>query len=143
MLMAGGNGEEITMKSLGRIISSTLLLSFAALPALALDYEAKPVSWVLLAPFRAGGAVAGAIGGGVSGSADHSFHDNVKYTKRMAGQFGDEKGTAQTAMGEATLGPVGGVVGAVVGVPKGAIHGAKIGWKKPMSRWSFITMEEK
>ncbi len=102
MLMAGGNGEEITMKSLGRIISSTLLLSFAALPALALDYEAKPVSWVLLAPFRAGGA-----------------------------------------MGEATLGPVGGVVGAVVGVPKGAIHGAKIGWKKPMSRWSFITMEEK
>jgi hypothetical protein len=138
------SGEEMTMKSLGRIFCSTLLISSLTLPAFALDYEAKPVAWVLAAPFRtAGGLVGGVFSGAVSGPLDHSYHDAVKFETKAAGNFGDERGALQRTVSAPVAVPAGLAVGGVVGVPKGFVHGFQLGWKKPLSRWSFITMEEK
>jgi hypothetical protein len=132
------------MKSLGRIICSTLLMTGAALPALALDYEAKPVGWVLAAPFRLGGGLAGgAVCGLISSPIDHSYHDTCKFSTKAAGQFGDERGWKQLTVVTPVTAPAGIFVGSAVGGPKGFVHGFKKGWDKPLSRWSFITMEEK
>jgi hypothetical protein len=132
------------MKSLGRLVCSVLVASTAALPALALDYEAKPVGWVLMAPIRlTGGLVGGTFSGLVSGPIDHSYHDSLKGTTQVAGQFGDENGGLQRVVAAPTGGLVGGGVGTVVGGPKGFCHGFSLGWNHPLSRWSFITMEEK
>jgi len=120
------------------------MMSGAALPALALDYEAKPVGWVLLAPFRLGGGLAGgAFSGLVSAPIDHGYHDTLKFETKSAGQFGDERGWKQLTVVTPVAAPAGMVTGGVVGMPKGFIHGFKKGWDKPLSRWSFITMEEK
>jgi hypothetical protein len=132
------------MKSLGRIICATLVASYAALPAFALDYEAKPVGWVLLAPFRlAGGLAGGTFCGLVSGPIDNGFHETMKLEKKGAGVFGDERGAAQMAFVAPVAVPVGSTLGGAVGVGKGFKHGFETGWNKPLSRWSFITMEEK
>ena len=49
------------MKTLGRIMLAAMLSVSAVAPALALDYEAKPIAWVIQAPFRTAGALSGAI----------------------------------------------------------------------------------
>jgi len=119
-------------------------MASAALPALAIDYEAKPVGWVLLAPFRLGGGLAGGTFCGlVSSPIDHGFHDAMKFETKSAGQFGDERGWKQLSVVAPVAIPAGIVTGGVVGGPKGFVHGFKKGWDKPLSRWSFITMEEK
>jgi len=126
-----------------RIFFSTLLMASAISPALALDYEAKPVKWVIEAPVRLVGGLAGAlVTGGVSGPIDDGYHWCLKGTKHVAGKFGDEKGTGQLAAAAPIGGSVGLVLGAAYGVPDGALHGFKAGWEKPFSRWSYITMEE-
>jgi len=132
------------MKSLGRIFCSTLFIASVTLPAFALDYEAKPVAWVLAAPFRtAGGLIGGAFTGAVSGPIDHGFHDALKFENKAAGNFGDERGALQRTVSAPVAIPAGIAVGGTVGAPKGFWHGFQRGWKKPLSRWSFITMEEK
>lgn len=132
------------MKSLGRILTSVMLLTGAAAPALALDYEAKPIHWVLMAPFRTAGAVTGAaVCGLASGPIDHGYHGFLKGTKHVAGKFGDEKGEGQIAAAVPIGGSAGLVLGGGYGVYKGIGHGWKLGWEKPFSRWSYITMEEK
>lgn len=134
----------MTMKSLGRILCSAVLVTSAVAPAMALDYEAKPIMWCLQAPFRTAGAVEGALVSGlVSGPIDHGYHGFLKGTTHVAGKFGDEKGAGQIAAGV----PIGGSAGLVLGTAHGFFyglgHGWKKGWEKPYSRWSYITMEEK
>jgi hypothetical protein len=112
---------------------------------MAIDYEAKPVMWVLQSPFRlVGGATGAVVTGAVSGPIDKGYHWFLKGTQHVAEKFGDEKGTGQIAAAV----PIGGSVGLVLGTaygcfPYGVWHGFKKGWEKPFSRWSYITMEEK
>jgi hypothetical protein len=132
------------MKTFGRMMLAAMLASSAIAPALALDYEAKPIAWLLAAPIRTAGAVSGAlVSGVVSGPVDGGYHRSLKANKYVAGRFGDEKGLGQTVAAV----PIGGTTGLVMGGGEGAVHGVKHGWKtgwdKPFSRWSYITMEEK
>jgi hypothetical protein len=132
------------MKTLGRIVSATLLTAAAVAPALALDYEAKPIMWCLQAPFRTAGAVSGALVCGlVSGPIDGGYHGMLKGDKHVAGKFGDEKGMGQEVAAVPIGGSTGLVLGGGCGVGHGFAHGWKLGWDKPFSRWSYITMEEK
>jgi len=132
------------MKSLGRILCSAGLLAASALPAFALDYEAKPVHWVLMAPIRTVGAVSGAtVCGAFSGPVDKGFHNTLRSEKRIAGEFGDENGALQLLVASPVSVPAGVTVGGAKGVMSGVAHGFKVGWNKPFSRWSYITMEEK
>lgn len=120
------------------------MLVGAAAPALALDYEAKPVNWVIMAPWRTVGAVTGALSTGlISGPVDSGYHGGIKGTNHVAGKFGDEKGLAQRAVGVPVGAPVGMVLGGATGGYHGFGSGWKKGWEKPFSRWSFVTMEEK
>lgn len=134
----------MTKTTIFRVLCSTLLVGSAVSPALALDYEAKPVNWVIQAPFRlVGGLAGGIVTGAVSEPIDDGYHWCLKGTQHVARKFGDEKGKAQLAAAFPLGGSVGLVLGAAHGVPYGFFHGFKIGWEKPISRWSFITMEEK
>ena len=120
------------------------MVASAAAPALALDYEAKPINWCIQAPVRlVGGLAGGIVTGGVSQPIDDGYHWFLKGTKHVAGKFGDEKGDLQLATAAPTGGVVGAGVGGVYGGIQGAKHGWKLGWNKPFSRWSYITMEEK
>ncbi len=113
------------------------------MPAYAIDYQAKPVNWVIQAPVRLVGAASAAIFcGAVNGPIDDGYHWAVKGTKHVAGKFGDEKGTAQLVMAAPIGGSVGLVLGAAYGVVDGFGHGAKTGWDKPFSRYSYITSDE-
>lgn len=132
------------MKPLGRVMFSALLAVSAVAPALALDYEAKPIMWCLQAPFRLVGAVSGAaVCGTVSGPIDDGYHWMLKGTKHVAGKFGDENGTGQLVCAAPIGGSTGLVLGSGYGIGHGFAHGWKVGWDKPFSRWSYITMEEK
>jgi hypothetical protein len=132
------------MKSLGRILCSAVLLTAGAGPALALDYEAKPIHWILAAPFRTAGAVSGAtVCGLFSGPVDGGFHKTMQSEKKLAGEFGDENGTLQLMAAAPVSAPAGALVGGGQGFAHGVAHGWKTGWNKPFSRWSYITMEEK
>lgn len=134
----------MNMKSLGRILCSALAVLGAAAPALALDYEAKPIMWVIQAPFRTAGAVSGALVSGlVSGPIDQGYHGSIRGTRHVATKFGDEKGVSQQVVAVPIGGSAGMVLGGVEGGYKGMKHGWKLGWEKPFSRWSYITMEEK
>lgn len=138
------DGVKMSTRSLGYVLCSAFLAVNVGLPASALDYEAKPVSWVLKAPFRTAGALSGAlITGAVSGPIDDGYHFFLGGTKHVAGKFGDEKGAAQIAAAVPIGGSVGLVLGGAHGVYRGSGHGFKLGWNKPFSRWSYITMEEK
>jgi hypothetical protein len=134
----------MNMKTLGRMVLAAVLTTSAVAPALALDYEAKPVMWVLQAPFRTAGAVSGAVVCGlVSGPIDGGYHGALKGDKHVAGKFGDENGAGQE-VAAVPLGGTGGLIlGGGYGGYKGVGHGWKTGWDKPFSRWSYITMEEK
>jgi hypothetical protein len=135
---------KMTKKILGQLVLSATLMVSAVAPAMALDYEAKPVMWVLQAPFRTVGAVSGAIvSGGISGPIDDGYHWFLKGTNHVAEKFGDEKGWGQRAAAVPIGGSTGLVLGSAHGVYRGVFHGLKKGWEKPFSRWSFITMEEK
>lgn len=132
------------MKTLGRVLLSAALMVGIAGPALAIDYEAKPVMWCLQAPFRTIGMLhAGAVCGLVSGPIDDGYHWFLKGTQHVAGKFGDEKGAGQIAAAVPIGGSVGLVLGGAHGVYRGLGHGMKLGWQKPFSRWAYITMEEK
>ncbi len=129
---------------LQRVFCSALMLASAVAPAFALDYEAKPVNFVLQSPVRLiGGLAGGIITGGVSAPIDDGYHWFLKGTKHVAGKFGDEKGAGQIAAAVPIGGSVGLVLGAAYGTYDGFFHGFKKGWEKPFSRWSYITMEEK
>ena len=131
-------------KTLGRIVLSMAMMASATAPAMALDYEAKPIMWVLQAPFRTAGALTGAaVSGGVSGPIDDGYHWFLKGTQHVAGKFGDEEGAGQIAAAVPIGGSTGMVLGGARGVYRGFFHGFKKGWEKPFSRWSYITMEEK
>ncbi|HMP51975.1 MAG TPA: hypothetical protein PKD05_10525 [Candidatus Melainabacteria bacterium] len=131
-------------KTLGRIVLSMAMMASATAPAMALDYEAKPIMWVLQAPFRTAGALTGAaVSGGVSGPIDDGYHWFLKGTQHVAGKFGDEEGAGQIAAAVPIGGSTGMVLGGAHGVYRGFFHGFKKGWEKPFSRWSYITMEEK
>ena len=131
-------------KFLGRLLLAVSLMAGATAPAMALDYEAKPISWCLQAPLRTAGAVTGAlVSGGVSGPIDDGYHWFLKGTQHVAGKFGDEEGAGQIAAAVPIGGSVGLVVGSAHGVYRGFFHGWKKGWEKPFSRWSYITMEER
>lgn len=135
---------KMNNKTLARVITSGLMVMSVAGPAFALDYEAKPVAWVLMAPIRTAGALSGAAFTGlVSGPIDGGYHGALKGTKHVAGQFGDEKGDLQLATGAPVGGTGGAAVGGVVGGVRGAKKNWKTGWDHPFSRWSYITMEEK
>ncbi len=130
--------------TLFRVMCSAAVLASAASPVFALDYEAKPVNWVIQSPFRLiGGLAGGIVTGGVSSPIDGGYHWMLKGTKHVAGKFGDEKGQGQLAAAVPIGGSVGLVLGAARGVPYGFFDGFKRGYEKPFSRWSFITMEEK
>ncbi len=131
------------MKSLSRILCAAMLLGSATIPAFSLDYEAKPIHWVLMAPWRTVGALGGAVGGAVSGPIDDGYHYSLKDTQRLAGTFGDEKGGAQLTAAAPVAAPFGLATGSARGFYRGIGHGLKKGWEKPFSRWSYITMEEK
>jgi hypothetical protein len=134
----------MTKKILGQLVLSATLLVSAVAPAVALDYEAKPVNWVLQAPFRSVGALSGAVFSGVvSGPLDNGYHGGLKGENHVAGKFGDEKGLGQRVAAVPIGATSGIVVGSAVGVRHGFVHGFKKGWDHPFSRWSFITMEEK
>lgn len=134
----------MTNLTIKRVLISTLALASTVAPALALDYEAKPIMWCIQAPGRlVGGLTGAAVSGGVCGPIDDGYHWFLKGTKHIAGKFGDEKGAGQIAAGVPIGGSVGLVLGSGYGVLDGAIHGFKTGWNKPFSRWSYITMEEK
>jgi hypothetical protein len=134
----------MTKSAMFKTLCSALVIGSAVAPALALDYEAKPVKWVIEAPFRlVGGLAGGVVTGGVCAPIDDSYHWALKGTTHVAGKFGDEKGAGQLVCAAPIGGSVGLVLGAVHGVPYGFFHGFKKGWDKPLSRWSFITMEEK
>ncbi len=131
-----------------RLLFSTIIVGFlispALLPAYALDYEAKPVNWLIQAPTRTVGAISGgAVCGLFSGPVDDGFNAGKKATTHIAGAFGDEKGRVQQLVAAPIGYPLGFVVGGVRGFGRGIVHGAKAGWDKPFSRWSFVTMEEK
>jgi len=116
----------------------------AAAPALALDYEAKPIMWCIQAPFRTAGAVSGALIQGIGGAAiDGGYHGACKGTQHVAGKFGDEKGAGQLTAAVPLGGSVGMVVGGAQASYKGFGRGWTMGWDKPFSRWSYLTMEEK
>ncbi|MBK7747139.1 MAG: hypothetical protein IPP57_05575 [Candidatus Obscuribacter sp.] len=138
----------MTKNVLGKLVLSALVAS-AYLPVIApeasaMDYEAKPVSWVLQAPVRTVGAVSGALfSGAVSGPIDDGYHWFLKGTNHVAEKFGDEHGWGQRAAAVPIGGSTGLVLGSAHGVYSGFFHGWKKGWEKPFSRWSFITMEEK
>ena len=120
------------------------LISPALTPVYSLDYEAKPVHNVIAAPFKALGAVSGAVVCGLfSAPLDDGFHAGKRATTHIAGAYGDEKGRTEQAAAAPVGYPAGFVVGGVRGVGRGIIHGAKKGWEKPFSRWSFVTSEEK
>lgn len=132
------------MKTMGRVMLAAMLTISAVAPALALDYEAKPIAWLLAAPFKTAGAISGAvICGAASGPVDGGYHGSLRGTKHVAAKFGDEKGLGQ----QVAAVPIGGTAGLVLGGGSGAFHGVKHGWKtgweKPFSRWSYITVEEK
>lgn len=130
--------------TLFRVFCSAALLASAVSPVLALDYEAKPVNFVLQSPVRLiGGLAGGIVTGGVSQPIDDGYHWMLKGTQHVAGKFGDEKGQSQLIAAAPLGGSVGLVLGAAHGVPYGFMGGFKRGWEKPFSRWSFITMEEK
>jgi hypothetical protein len=130
--------------NLFRVLCSAAILASAVSPVLALDYEAKPVMWVLQSPFRlVGGLAGGLITGTVSQPIDDGYHWFLKGTQHVAGKFGDEKGLSQQVAAVPIGGSVGLVLGAAHGVPYGFLGGFKRGWEKPFSRWSFITMEAK
>jgi hypothetical protein len=136
------------MEVFKRLLSSAIivgcLISPALTPVYSLDYEAKPVHWVLTAPFKAVGAVSGAaVCGLISAPADDGFHAGKRATTHIAGSFGDEKGKTEQLAAAPVGYPAGFVVGGVRGVGRGLLHGAKKGWDKPFSRWSFVTTEEK
>jgi len=134
----------MNMKTLGRMMLAAVLSTSAVAPALALDYEAKPIMWCIQAPFRTVGAVSGALVCGlVSGPIDGGYHGSLKGTKHVAGKFGDENGAGQQVAAVPIGGTTGLVVGGAVGSYHGVGHGWKTGWDKPFSRWSYITMEEK
>jgi hypothetical protein len=127
-----------------KVASIAVVLASAVSPALALDYEAKPINWLLQAPVRlVGGLAGGIVTGGVSEPIDDGYHWFLKGTEHVAGKFGDEHGQGQIAAAVPIGGSVGLVLGAAHGVPYGFFRGFKKGWDKPFSRWSFITMEEK
>ena len=127
-----------------RVLISSLALASTIAPALALDYEAKPVNWCIQAPGRLVGGVSGAVVNGLfCAPIDDGYHWFLKGTKHVAGKFGDEKGAGQIAAAVPIGGSVGLVLGTAYGPLDGAIHGFKTGWSKPFSRWSYITMEEK
>src|SRR5205814_1457577 len=127
----------------GRVLCTAALMAASVGPALALDYEAKPVDWVIKAPIRLTGALTGAVvSGGVCGPIDRSFHWFLKGSKHVAGKFGNEKGVAQIAVGTPIGGAPGSVLGAGYGVPYGVVQGFKEGWSKPFSRWSYTTLPE-
>lgn len=128
---------------LHRVLCSTVVLVSSVVPALAMDYEAKPVNWVIKAPIRLVGGLTGAVINTVGGPIDGGYHGGIKGTKHVAGKFGDEKGLGQTAAAVPLGGSVGMVLGGGVGVLTGVQHGFKTGWEKPFSRWSYVTMEEK
>lgn len=131
------------MTSVARVLYSAALVAATATPAVALDYEAKPIMWCLQAPFRLTGALCGAaVSGGVSGPIDKGYHGFEKGTKRVAGKLGDENGTGQMAAAAPVGGSTGLILGSAYGVHHGFWHGFKKGWQKPFSRWSYITMEE-
>jgi len=126
------------------VLCSALVLGCAVTPALALDYEAKPVKWVIEAPVRlVGGLAGGIVTGTVSEPIDDGYHWACKGTKHVAGKFGDEKGTGQLVAAAPIGGTAGLLLGAGHGVTYGFLHGFKKGWNKPFTRWSYITMEEK
>lgn len=128
---------------LGCLLSMAAVFAFLASPVFALDYQAKPVMWVITAPVRAVAATSAAIiCGGINGPIDDGYHWFLKGTKHVAGKFGDEKGPGQIAAAVPIGGSVGLVLGACYGVLDGAWHGAKTGWEKPFSRWSYITAKE-
>jgi hypothetical protein len=134
----------MTNKILGQVLLSATLMVSAIAPAIALDYEAKPVNWVLQAPFRTVGAVSGAVFTGlVSGPLDGGYHGGLKCENQWAGKFGDEKGWGQRVAAAPLAGTGGILVGGAYGANHGFWHGWKKGWEHPFSRWSFITMEEK
>lgn len=123
---------------------SLALMAAATAPALAMDYEAKPVNWVIHAPFKLMGAVTGAaVCGGISGPIDNGYHWFLKGDEHVAGKFGDEKGAGQRLAAVPIGGSTGMVLGSAYGIHHGFWHGWKTGWDKPFSRWSYITMEEK
>ena len=130
--------------TLGRVMCVTALMASTVAPALALDYESKPIMWCIQAPFRLAGALTGAaVSGLVSGPINDGYHWAIKGTKHVAGKFGDENGTGQLVAATPLGGSVGLVLGTAYGVYDGTWHGLKTGWNKPFSRWSYITMEEK
>lgn len=132
------------IKKVSQVAMSMLLLASVSAPAMAIDYESKPVMWGIQAPVRTAGALTGmAVNGAVCGPIDYSYHWFLKGTTHVAGKFGDEKGTAQLVAGVPTGGAVGAVLGGAYGVLAGSMHGFKTGWNKPFSRWSYMTMEEK
>lgn len=134
--------SKLTLKQ-GALCAALLLSSIAA-PALAMDYEAGPVNWVIKAPIRTVGGLTGAtVCGLFSGPVDYGYHWFLKGTTHVAGKFGDEKGAGQIAAAVPIGGTTGAVLGGGYGGLTGAIHGFKVGWEKPFSRWSYITMEDK
>lgn len=127
-----------------RAVCAALLLAATAAPAFAIDYEAGPVNWTIKAPIRLVGGLTGAtVCGLFSGPVDKGYHWFLKGTTHVAGKFGDEKGAGQIAAAVPIGGSTGAVLGGGYGGLTGAIHGFKVGWEKPFSRWSYITMEEK
>lgn len=126
------------------VLISSLAFASSVAPALALDYEAKPIKWCIQAPIRLVGGMSGAIAtAGFSDPVDHGYHWFLKGTQHVAGKFGDEKGTGQIAAAVPIGGSAGLVLGTAYGPLDGACRGFKNGWNKPFSRWSYITMEEK
>lgn len=131
-------------KTLGRLILSVAMMATATAPAMALDYEAKPIMWCIQAPMRTMGALSGAlVSSTMSGPVDDGYHWFLKGTTHVAGKFGDEEGWGQRAAAVPIGGSTGLVLGGAHGVYRGFFHGWKKGWEKPFSRWSYITMEEK
>lgn len=131
-------------KTLGRLILTVAMMASATAPAMALDYEAKPIMWCIQAPMRTVGALTGAlVSGGASGPIDDSYHWFLKGTTHVAGKFGDEEGWGQRVAAVPIGGTTGFALGGAHGVYRGFFHGWKKGWEKPFSRWSYITMEEK
>lgn len=134
----------MTKVRLFQVFCSALIVGSAVTPAFALDYEAKPIKWILESPVRLTfGLAGGIVCGSFSQPVDDGYHWMLKGTQHVAGKFGDEKGTGQLIAAAPIGGTTGLVLGAAHGVPYGFLHGFKKGWEKPFSRWSFTTMEEK
>lgn len=132
------------MKNLTKVLGVTaMVLASTITPCLALDYEAKPVNWVLQSPIRLVGALTGVVvSGGFMGPVNHGYGGFVKGTHHWAEKFGDEKGMGQN-MAAAPTGGVGGIiVGSGYGVLSGIKNGWRQGWEKPFSRWSYLNVYE-